>query len=243
MNIFLTGGTGGIGQEIIRALSDDPDNLIYFTYHHQEAQARVLEKKHSNAKPIYCDLSKEEEIKRVRKSLSAVEFDVIIVNAFPKVLWQDFYKTEWQAIEHNMQVGVRSAFEFIQSFSKAMKKKKRGQIITILSSVVLETPPAQMAGYVIAKYALLGLHNLLAADLTKYGIKIHALSPAMVKTDFISLLPEHYVTLTRESMPGKELISPQDIANRVQSLMKDAAQIQNGANIPLRQTERSLHGL
>ncbi len=233
MNIFLTGGSGGIGREIVRALAAPKENTVYFTFCQNVQQAEQLVKKFRNVKALRCDLSKSEDIERVKKKLAGVEFDVIINNAFPKFELQEFTRTSWAKVQEAIDVGVKAHFEFIKEFSKPMVKKRQGSIITILSSVVLNKPPAQTVPYVIAKYAMLGFHQALVSDFVKWGLRVNAISPVMVRTDFLSNLPDHYVNMVEESMPSKKLLEAADVAGMVKfCLSRDAAQM-NGVNIPL----------
>jgi 3-oxoacyl-[acyl-carrier protein] reductase len=160
-------------------------------------------------------------------------FDVVINNAFLKLELQPFSQTTWSDVENHLNVGVRAAFELTKAFSRSMVKRKKGHIINILSLVVLGEPPAQMMPYVIAKYALLGFHNALAAELRKYHIKVNAISPHMVKTGFLSKLPDLYIAMTAENLPQKRLLDPARIAEKVKALIYGETDDICGANIPI----------
>ena len=127
MNIFLTGGSGGIGKEIIRVFLEDKDNRIYYTYFHNTPK----EVSDVSVKALKCDLGSVTDVQRLVSEFKDIEFDVIINNAFPKPEIQQFYKTEWTHVEESIDVGVRAAFELTKAFSRAMKKRKRGYIINI----------------------------------------------------------------------------------------------------------------
>lgn len=233
MNIFLTGGAGGIGSAIVRALAADPAHRITFTFWNGGERAAALERECPAAKGLRCDLSRAEEIERVKGELAGVEFDAVINNAFPKVRFSDLQKTQWSEVENAVAVGVRAAFEFSRAFSAPMRRKKSGAIVTILSSSVLGRPPAKMAAYVLAKHALLGLHKVLAAELSRHGVRVNAVSPAMIRTEFLSELPDHYVALAEQAAVAKRLATPEEVAAVVKFLLSDGASYVNGANIPV----------
>jgi len=226
MNIFLTGGSGGIGRAIIRSLTGEKENTVYYTYWKTKPQADP-----GNAKALRCDLGNREDVRKLVAEHQDIEFDVIVNNAFEKLELKPFLKTEWDDIQHSLDVGVRSAFELTRAFAKSMKRRKQGHIITVLSAVVLEKAPAQMVPYVVAKHALLGLHNALAAELTKSGIRVNAVSPRMVQTGFIAQLPDHYVHMTADSMPNKKLLTPEDVADRVRYLVSEGPDDITGENL------------
>lgn len=229
MNIFLTGGSGGIGKEVIRAFLSDKANYVFYTYYHNAPEENSSEA----VKAFQCDLSSLEDVRRLIDELKDIEFDVIINNAFPKLEMQQFHKTEWKDVQGNMDVGVRASFELTKAFSRAMKKRKSGYVVNILSASVLGESPKQMMPYVIAKYALLGFHNALASEFKESGIKVYAVSPHMVKTDFLSELSDHYIAMTEESLPGKKLLDPAEIAEKVRFLVSDEETNANGINVPI----------
>lgn len=230
MNIFLSGGSGGIGSEIIKSFSADSDTVIYFTYCHNASKAGSLQKDYPNARGLRCDFSSRDGLLGLISKCSDIEFDVIINNAFSKIILEKFYATDWEKIQEVIDVGVRSAFKLTQALSWSMKKRKKGHIINILSSVTLGDPPAQVIPYVMAKYALWGFHNALAAELTKTGIHVNAISPHMTETAFLSELPEHYIALIKDSLPGKELLKPCEIAAMAKYLVSNQI---NGVNVPI----------
>lgn len=232
MNIFVTGGGGGIGSAIVRLLAQDPANEVYFTHRGGGAAVDSLVKECPRVRAVRCDLSAPADLDRVKKELSGVEIDVLVNNAFPKPSFADLGRTEWADVERQLAGGVRGAFELAKFFSRGMKRRKSGSIITILSSVVV-TPAAMMSSYVIAKHALLGLHQALACELAPFGVRVNAVSPSFTRTPMLSELPDHYVALAEQASPLKRLAEPIEVAEVVRFLLSEKASHINGANMPV----------
>lgn len=216
MNVFLSGGAGGIGGAIVRRLSRRPDVRVFLTYHGSAERARMLEQEHVGVKALRCDLSDPAAVESLVRELTPIEFDAVINNAFPRLELKPLAKVSWGEVERSLAVGVRSAFELSRAFSASMKRRKSGVIVNVLSSVVLADAPAQMLPYVVAKHALLGLHKALAAELGKHGVRVESVSPNMVRTEFLSLLPDHYVALAERQAPGQGLLEPDEVAADVE---------------------------
>lgn len=233
MNIFLTGGSGGIGGAIVRLLGKDPTNRIYFTFNQDADSAAALEREFPSVKALRCDLADPAQLEGIKNELAGVDIDAVVNNAFAKLELKNVGQTEWSDVEHHLAVGVRSSLEFSRAFSRGMKLKKKGAIVTVLSSAVVGTPPPGMAPYLIAKYALLGVHQALAADLSPYGVRVNAVSPSMVKTGLLSNVPDHYVNRMEAAAPGGRLTTPEEVAAAVAYLLSNAAPEVNGANLTI----------
>jgi NAD(P)-dependent dehydrogenase (short-subunit alcohol dehydrogenase family) len=54
LNVFVSGGSSGIGRHIVQTLCERGHHVL-FTYYSNEAGARQLERKYKNAKANYCD--------------------------------------------------------------------------------------------------------------------------------------------------------------------------------------------
>jgi len=176
----------------------------------------MLEQEHVGVKALRCDLSDPAAVESLVRELTPIEFDAVINNAFPRLELKPLAKVSWGEVERSLAVGVRSAFELSRAFSASMKRRKSGVIVNVLSSVVLADAPAQMLPYVVAKHALLGLHKALAAELGKHGVRVESVSPNMVRTEFLSLLPDHYVALAERQAPGQGLLEPDEVAADVE---------------------------
>ena len=55
-NILVSGGSRGIGADIVQKFSENGDNVI-FLYKNSDEKAREIEKCYSNVKWIKCDVS------------------------------------------------------------------------------------------------------------------------------------------------------------------------------------------
>ena len=68
-----------------------------------------------------------------------------------------FTELSWHDFDLQINVQVKSFMMIIQGVIKKMSRSKFGRVIVILSSYTLNVPPKFLAGYVTAKYALMGL--------------------------------------------------------------------------------------
>ena len=115
-----------------------------------------------------------------------------------------------------------------------MQKQRSGKIVFMLTSYVVGMPPKYQAAYTTVKYALLGLMKSLAAEYADKGIAINGVSPDMIQTKFISQLPHLLVEQYAGTLPGKRILSVDDVVPAFQFLLSDGANLIHGENICIR---------
>ena len=232
MNILITGGTGGIGAALVDYFLLNPANRVVVTFHRNHEQAARYQLRSSKVDALPCDFSDENKTRAVAEQLTRIEFDLMIFNAFPKLTLGPLHQSEWDLVQKNVEIGVRSTYILARALTRPMKKSKAGTVVTILSSVVDGVSPPQMAPYVMAKMMLLGLHRSLFAEIGRSGVGVYAVSPDMVDTNFLSELPDHYVQLAREATPKGYLLNTGHVVQAVKDIL--AGRHENGANILIR---------
>lgn len=231
--ILITGGSRGLGAEMVERLSSNPGYKIYFTYNSSGEKAQQLFSKHENVRAEKCDQRNEEHIRNCVASILETEgrLDVLVNNACPSFLPEEFLNLTWDSFQNLIDVNVKGAALFAQEASKAMKTQGGGKIINILTSFVIGVPPEKIAHYITAKYALFGLSKALAAELCKYGITVNMVSPGLMPTDLSGYLPKKYLDAAAFKHPMKRLTSTEDVTGVVEFLISDRAQFLNGVNL------------
>lgn len=98
---------------------------------------------------------------------------------------------------------------------------ERGVVVN-MSSVTGDTPAPGIGMYGVSKAALAHLTRTLAAELGP-AIRVNAVSPAVVKTQFAQALYEGKEAETAAAYPLKRLGRPEDVAGAVAYLASDDA--------------------
>jgi NAD(P)-dependent dehydrogenase (short-subunit alcohol dehydrogenase family) len=104
-----------------------------------------------------------------------------------------------------------------------------GSIINIASTGGLGVTPG-IAYYSSTKAALINITKQLAAELAP-AIRVNALAPGLVKTDFARALWEQNEEAIAKTMPLRRLGEPEDIAHAALFLVSDAASWMTGQTI------------
>jgi NAD(P)-dependent dehydrogenase (short-subunit alcohol dehydrogenase family) len=212
----VTGASRGIGFAIARRLAQLGANLgVCARDAHRLASAKSeLEREGTKVLAIAADLSKPGEIKsfvaRVEQSLGPV--DILINNAgvgyFAPV--QDATEEDWDAV---LDTNLKAVFLLSKAVAKGMIQRKTGHIVNI-ASLAGKNAFAGGAIYCASKWGLLGLTECMAEDLRGHGIRVSAVCPGSVATDFSPHAGKD---------PGK-MLQPQDIAHAVEMIVTQEPQ-------------------
>lgn len=230
--VLVIGGSGGIGSSLVQTLRA-AGREVTFTYRHQEAKALALEAQ-TGANALHFDSLAPDDLPRLCNTIQESELDGLVNIAADQIGRQAFLKLDCEQTVEKIKAGLLCPLQLSQAFADNCKRQKRsGAIVNVLSSVVLGLPPEKMLGYVTLKHALLGATRALAVEMTKHGIRVNAVSPAMTRTDFISDLPARFIEITEEELPLKRLATPHEVAAVIAFLLSPAASYIQGVNIPI----------
>ena len=101
-------------------------------------------------------------------------------------------------------------------------KQRSGRIINI-SSVVGMMGNAGQVNYSASKAGIIGLTKSVAKEYASKGITCNAVAPGYIKTDMTEALNEQASQAILNQIPAKRQGTPQDVANVVSFLAKDAS--------------------
>ncbi|MEZ2444891.1 SDR family NAD(P)-dependent oxidoreductase [Chitinophaga sp. RCC_12] len=183
--IFITGASRGFGRIWAAAFLQRGDNVVA-AVRNPETLTGLAKEFSSNLLVLKLDVTDKkagfEAIKAAKNKFGRI--DVLINNAgFGHV----------GAVEELNEQDVRSQFEtnvlgslwMIQAVLPIMRQQKSGQIIQLSSALGLNTVPL-MGLYSASKFAVEGLAETLAGEVSRFGIKVTILEPGGFSTDFFS---------------------------------------------------------
>ena len=98
--------------------------------------------------------------------------------------------------------------------AKRMKENGGGNIVFINSNTAYRAIPNRIA-YSASKGGQLGMMRAMALDLGKYGIRVNAVLPGMIRTDRWEKNPEFYENVPSRYTPIGDVAVGEDIADAV----------------------------
>jgi len=186
---LVTGADRGIGRAIALALAENGVHVgVNYRARRREAeevQARI-EALGLRSVAIGADVSIAQEVSRmveiVQKELGPIG---ILVNNAGIARSEHIEEITEQSWDEVLTVNLKSQFLVTQAVLPVMRKQRWGRIVN-LSSVAAQLGGIVGPHYAASKAGILGLTHYYAAVLTKEGITVNAIAPALIMTDMVT---------------------------------------------------------
>jgi NAD(P)-dependent dehydrogenase (short-subunit alcohol dehydrogenase family) len=138
---------------------------------------------------------------------------------------------DWDRI---IDTNLKGTYLCCRAVGKVMAEKGSGSIVNLSSQVGIN-PGANIGPYGISKAGIIMLTRELALELGPRDVRVNALAPGVVKTDFNRFIwekPEDEVRAAA-GVPLGRLAEPEDIARAALFLASDEAAYITGAVVPV----------
>jgi NAD(P)-dependent dehydrogenase (short-subunit alcohol dehydrogenase family) len=155
--------------------------------------------------------------------------DILVNNAATNPYMGRAIDIDLPRFDKTWQVNYRGPVVWIQEAWQASMAEHGGSVINI-SSIGGLSVEASIGHYNVTKAALLHLTRTFAADLAP-GVRVNAICPGLVKTEFARALWEPAEEAIAKRMPLRRLGQPEDIANAALFLSSDLASWITGQTI------------
>lgn len=234
--VLVLGGTSGMGKRSAMKVLEQGGQAVIVG-----RDAPALEQAVSELNAIgptqgfLADFTKEADIARLKEAITTEFQATLLVNAAGIFLPKTFL--EHQEADYDQYLNLNRAFFFLtQAFAKRLvATNTKGAIVNIGSmwakQAIKATPSS---AYSMAKAGLHSLTQHLAMELADYGIRVNAVSPAVVETPiYEGFIPKDQVHTALQGFnafhPIGRIGTPEDIANVIAFLLSEQASFVTGA--------------
>lgn len=226
---LITGGSRGIGAQIVRTLSA-AGWRVAFTYCRSEEKALALSAE-TGALALKCDARNEQQVSDATAHLLKTfgHVDALVHNAGTawSGLLQDMTCAQWDDL---FSLHVKGAFLHTKALLSQMISRQAGSILFI-TSMWGEVGASMEVGYSACKAALTGMMKGLAKEVGPSGIRVNCVSPGVIDTDMMKgYSPEDKQALAEETPLGR-LGKAEDVAQAVSFLLSDDAAFITGQTL------------
>lgn len=234
MNIVVTGGSRGIGAEIVR-LAAEQGHSVAFTFNSDEVAAEELVHSLSRTdlgsliKAYKLDVRSSEAVDVFRKAVENDfgNVDAVIPNAGinRNAALIGMTDDQWRDV---LETNLSGAFFVSRAFLPLMLPARFGRFV-FLSSVSRYGMSGQ-ANYAATKAGLLGLSNTIAKEYGSRGITSNVVAPGVIDTDLTKQNASgRFQRFWQENNPLKRNGTVTEVANAVLFLAGQDASYINGA--------------
>ena len=217
---LVTGGTGGIGRAICAALAEAGANVIV-GYNRSGDSAQSLAAAlpevsggHLAAPAQVTSSASLEELRRgIEQRFGRVDIVVNCAGTTRFVAHPDLDGLDDGLIDEILATNVRGPFAVVRAMLPMLRKSERAVVVNI-SSIASVTANGSNVMYCASKAALDNMTKSLARALAP-RIRVLAVSPGLVYTEFIANLDEQWRNEQVAKTPLKSLATPRHVAEAV----------------------------
>jgi NAD(P)-dependent dehydrogenase (short-subunit alcohol dehydrogenase family) len=240
----VTGGGGGIGAAICRALAEEGAAVAVCDARMEAARTVAGEIGQSGARAgsWSFDVSDRAAVEKasdgIERALGPLDIWVNNAGISRIVPFLDCSDEIW---DRTLSVNLTGAFIGCQAAIRRMMPRSRGVIVN-MSSQSGKTGNSQYAAYCASKFGVIGLTQSLAVEFAGNGIRINAVCPGIVLTPLWDGMIDDYARKKNiqlkdvkpymaSRIPLGRLCTPEDVARTIVFLASDDAAYITGQSI------------
>lgn len=228
--VCVTGGGGGIGQDIATTLDKYGAKLVLVG--RNEANLKAVQGTLNNARYVVADLAKPEDCTRLADAVS--DADCLVNNAGVAFVTPLMEQTvdDWDT---TMDINARSVFLLSQAMAKHwIAQGKAGNICNISSQASLAPLPGHLT-YCASKAAVDMVTRMMAMELGPHNIRVNSVNPTVVLTDMgkANWSDPAKAGPMLSSIPLGRFADPEEVSEAVAWMLCDASGMINGHNLPI----------
>lgn len=214
---FITGATSGIGKATAEIFAKNNINLVLCGRRIERLESLQKElQSTTNVHILNFDVSDKDAVYTAVSSLPE-EFrtiDILINNAGNAHGLSPIHKGDTNDWEAMIEINIKGLLYVTKAISPRMVARKKGQIINIGSISAKEVYEGGNV-YCATKHAVDALNKGMRMDLSKYGIRVSAVHPGLVDTEFSTVRFKGDEDRADNVYKGFEALKAEDIADLI----------------------------
>lgn len=231
---LVTGGSKGIGKAIAFFLAKAGAKVVISSRKQAELDevVSVFRSEQLDVQGVAANVGDTTQLQHLVEETIRLYggIDILVNNAAANPVFGPVENTDERAYDKIMGVNVKGPFELSKLVLPSMQSRQGGCILNI-SSIGGLKPESQLGIYSMSKAALISLTKVLAREWGAYGIRVNAICPGLIHTQFSEALwnNEKILKYLMAQLPLKRVGTVEEIASLALFLSSPAASYCTGA--------------
>ncbi len=188
---LITGSSRGIGRAIAEALAECGAKVVISSRKAEacDAVAAAIARGGGKAAAIPCHVGDKAQLRALVEKTHSVfgGIDILVNNVGVNPYLGPLAEIPDDAFDRVIASNVKSALWLSKLVLPEMAERRDGAVILIASVAALRASPG-IGAYGAAKAALIQLARSLACEWGRHNIRVNAIAPGLIKTDFARAL-------------------------------------------------------
>jgi NAD(P)-dependent dehydrogenase (short-subunit alcohol dehydrogenase family) len=231
---IVTGGAKGIGRAIAKCFARVGARVVILDFDREAslATAESIVQAGGAAEAIALDVTSEKEVDEAFASVFAKHGRVdVLVNSAGKAIRRPTVELPLELWNEVMETNVTGMFLCCRAAARIMLKQRSGRIVNMASIMGFSGGGVYPnISYQTSKGAVVNMTRALAVEWARCGIRVNAIAPTWVRTDFIKAMlqsPEVVAEIERITPMGR-MAEPEEMAGAALFLATHASDMVTG---------------
>jgi len=232
---LITGGSRGIGRATTLAFAEAGADIAIASRKLPDLEKVATEIRESGRRvlPVAANVGRMEDINnlvaKVKEEFGRI--DILVNNAGANPTMDSALEVDERTWDVIMSVNLKGLFFLSQAVAKVMKEQGGGCIINVTTAAGIR--PHVVPVYSISKAAVIMATKVMALEWAKYGIRVNAVAPGLVRTRFSQALwgDQQILDQLLSRVAMRRFAEPEEIVGTMLYLASDASKFMTGATV------------
>ena len=231
---IVTGASRGIGAAIASHMAQEGAKVVLVSRKIEGLQAVASEitGHGGEAIPIACHIGHQDQRDAMMEEAVSKfgKVDILVNNAATNPHFGPMLTIDWGAWDKTFEVNLKGYFGMTKLVVEHLQKRgASGSIVNVASVAGMNAAPMQGV-YGMTKAAVISMTRTLSMELGPSGIRVNAIAPGLIETQFAKVLVEsdEIRTTIEERTALKRVGQPRDIAGGAVFLASDESDYLTG---------------